>query len=122
LPRVGALDQLRASTRQVRANPWRALATAAGVLLAAVWIVFAIHVTSDKGARAGLGVLVAWPALLVALALLSVPCIWAFRLIRGTHRDSGSIAGSDDSGGSESEQAHDSGGSESTRAEVTEPG
>jgi hypothetical protein len=66
-------------------------------------------VTSDKGAKAGLGVLVAWPALLVALALISLPCIWAFRLIRGAHRDKGSITGSDDSGGSESE-------------ELTEPG
>jgi hypothetical protein len=61
--------------------------------------------------RAGLGVLV-WPALLVALALISLPFIWVFRLANG-----GSIAGSDDSGGSESEEAHDAGGSESTRAE-----
>jgi len=122
LPRVGALDRLRGSTRQVRANPWLAVATAAGVLLVAAWIAFAIHVTSDKGARAGLGVLLAWPALLVALALVSLPCIWAFRLIREAHGDRGSIAGSNDSGNSEPEEAHDSGGSESTRAEVTEPG
>jgi hypothetical protein len=122
LARVGALDRLRGSTRQVRANPWLAVGAAAGVLLVGAWIAFAIHVTGDKGARAGLGVLVAWPALLVALALISLPCIWAFRLIRGAHRDRGSIAGSDDSGGSESEEAQDSGGSESTRAEVTEPG
>jgi hypothetical protein len=109
LPRVGALDQLRGSTRQVRANPWLAVAIAAGVLLVAAWIAFAIHVTSDKGARAGLGVLVAWPALLVALVLISLPFIWAFRLIRGARASGGSIASSDDSGGTESE-------------EVTEPG
>jgi hypothetical protein len=121
LPRVGALDQLRGSTRQVRANPWLAVAIAAGVLLVAAWIAFGIHVTSDKGARAGLGVLVAWPALLVALALISLPFIWAFRLIRGA-RASGARSGSDDSGRSESEEAHDSGGSGSTREEVTEPG
>jgi hypothetical protein len=122
LPRVGALDQLRRSTRQVRANPWLAVAIAAGVLLVAAWIAFAIHVTSDKGARAGLGVLVAWPALLVALALISLPFIWAFRLIRGARANGGSTAGSDDSGGAEGEEAHDSGGSESAGAEVTEPG
>jgi hypothetical protein len=121
LPRVGALDRLRGATRQVRANPWLALATAAGVLLAAAWIAFAIHVTSDKGARAGLGVLVAWPALLVALALIPVPCIWAFRLIRGA-RANGARSSSDDFGDSESAAAHESGGLESTRAEVTEPG
>jgi hypothetical protein len=119
---VGALDQLRGSTRQVRANPWLAVAIAAGMLLVAAWIAFAIHVTSDKGARAGLGVLVAWPALLVALVLISLPFIWAFRLIRGARASGGSIASSDDSGGTESEEAKDSGGSESSRAEVTEPG
>jgi hypothetical protein len=119
---VGALDQLRGWTRKVRANPWLAVAIAAGVLLFAAWIAWAIHVTSDNGARAGLGVLVAWPALLVALALISLPFIWAYRLIRGTRANRGTIAASDDSGGSEPEEADDSGGSESARAEVTEPG
>lgn len=121
MPRVGTLDQLRGSTRQVRANPWLAVATAVGVLLVAAWIAFAIHVTNDKGARAGLGVLVAWPALVFALALISLAFTWAARLIRGA-RANGARSGSVDSGASESEEAHDSGGSESTRAEVTEPG
>jgi hypothetical protein len=119
---VGAADQLRSWDRKVRSNPWLAVATAAGVLLVAAWIAFAIQVTSDKGARAGLGVLVAWPALLVGLALISLLFIWLVRLIRGAHRDRGSIAAPEDSGGSESEKVNDSGGSESTRAEVTEPG
>jgi hypothetical protein len=98
-----------------------AVAIAAGLLLFAAWVAWAIHVTSDNGARAGFGVLVAWPALLVGLALISLPLIWAFRLIRGA-RASGARSGSVDFGGSESEEAHDSGGSESTRAEATEPG
>jgi hypothetical protein len=109
LPRVGALDRLRGSTRRMRANPWLAVATAAGVLLVTAWIAFAIQVTNDNGARAGLGVLVAWPALLVALALISLPCIWAFRLIRGAHSDRASIASSDDSGSSKPKEATEPG-------------
>ena len=99
-----------------------AVAIAAGVLLFAVWIAWAIRVTSDNGARAGLGVLVAWPALLVALALISLPFIWAFRLIRGTRANGGTIAASDDSGRNEPEEANDSSAPEPARAEVTEPG
>ena len=66
--------------------------------------------------------LVAWPALLVALALTSLPFIWAFWLIRGTRANGGTIAASDDSGRNEPEVANDSGGSESAGAQVTEPG
>jgi hypothetical protein len=106
----------------MRANPWLAAAIAAGVLLFASWIAWVIHVMSDNGARAGLGVLLAWPALLVALALISLPFIWAFRLIRGARADGGSMAGSDDSQDSEPQEADVLGGSESARAEVTGPG
>src|SRR5215218_7093564 len=69
LPRVGTLDQLRGSTRQVRANPWLTVGVAIGTLIVCVWIGWAIHVTSDHGAREGLGVLIAWPAILAALVL-----------------------------------------------------
>jgi hypothetical protein len=67
-------------------------------------------------------VLVAWPALLVALALISLPFNLVLSADPRARAKGGLIAGSDDFGGSESEEAHDSGGSESTRAEVTEPG
>jgi hypothetical protein len=39
-------------------------------------------VSNDDGARAGLGVLIAWPAMLAALALISLPFIGGYRLIR----------------------------------------
>jgi hypothetical protein len=99
LARVGALDQLRGSTRQVRANPWLTVGVAIGTLIVCVWIGWAIHVTSDHGAREGLGVLIAWPAILAAVVLISLPFIWAFRVIRG------SITGSDapESDGDETE-------------------
>ena len=50
LPRVGTPDRLHGGTRKVRANPWLAVAIAAGVLLFAAWIAWVIHVTSDNGA------------------------------------------------------------------------
>lgn len=53
----------------------------AGILLLA-WIAWAIYVASDNGARAGLGVVIAWPAILVALALISLPFLGAALLIR----------------------------------------
>jgi hypothetical protein len=99
LPRVRALDPLRGWTRKVRANPWLAVGVAIGTLIVCVWIGWAIHVTSDHGAREGLGVLIAWPAILAALALISVPLTLAFRVIRA------SITGSDapESDGDETE-------------------
>jgi hypothetical protein len=55
---------------RVRSNPKLAVAIACGVLLLLAWIGWAIFVTSDHGSRAGLGVLVAWPALIAGLALV----------------------------------------------------
>ncbi len=58
------------------------MAIACGIVLLLAWIAWAIVVTSDHGSRAGLGVLVAWPALLAAAALVSLALIGAFILIR----------------------------------------
>jgi hypothetical protein len=115
---VGAVDQLRSWGRNVRRSPWLAVGIAAGALLVLAWIGWAIHVSSDHGVRQGLGVLVAWPAIAAALALISIPFIWAFRVIRA------SIAGSGEhhEEGDEAEEAADSEESESASTEVTETG
>src|SRR5262249_21357654 len=55
---------------------------AGGGLLLIAWIAWAIYVTTDHGARAGLGVLLSWPVLLGALALISLPFIGLYLLIR----------------------------------------
>jgi hypothetical protein len=55
-----------------------------GVLLICAWIAWTVHVWSDHGARQGLGVLVVWPAIVVVLAVISIPFIWAFRVIRAS--------------------------------------
>jgi hypothetical protein len=75
LPRVGL--------HRVRSNPWLAVAIACGVILLLAWIAWAIHVTSDHGSRAGLGVILAWPVLIGALALISLPFIAGYLLLRG---------------------------------------
>jgi hypothetical protein len=102
----------------VRGNPWLAVGIAAGALVVLAWIGWAIHVASDHGARQGLGVLVTWPAIAAAIALISVPFIWAFRVIRS------SIASSDepDADADEAEEAGGSDESDSAAAEVTETG
>jgi type VI protein secretion system component VasK len=57
------------------------------VLLVCAWIAWAITVWSEHGARQGIGVLIVWPAILAVLALISIPFIWAFRVIRTSARE-----------------------------------
>ncbi len=59
-----------------------ALAVAGGVVLVAAWLAWAIHVASDRGVNEGLGVLIAWPAILAALALVSLPFIGGYLLVK----------------------------------------
>jgi hypothetical protein len=67
---------------RLRFNRLLVVAVVGRALLLIAWIAWAIHVTSDKGATAGLGVVIAWPALLAALALISLPFIGAFLAVR----------------------------------------
>ena len=68
---------------RVRSNPKLAVAIACGVILLLAWIAWAIYVTNHHGSRAGLGVILAWPALVGALALISLPFIAGYLLLRG---------------------------------------
>jgi hypothetical protein len=98
LPPVGALDQPRAANGEdgivgrVRSNPRLVVAIAAGAILLLAWIGWAIYVTSSNGASAGLGVVIAWPAMLAALALISLPFIGGYLLIRRLSDGEGSTA------------------------------
>jgi hypothetical protein len=84
LPRVGAADRLRSWGRKVAGNPWLAAGIVIGVLLICAWIAWTVHVWSDNGARQGLGVLIVWPAIVAVLAVISIPFVWAFRVIRAS--------------------------------------
>jgi type VI protein secretion system component VasK len=80
------VDRLRSGGRKVIGNPWLAVGTVVGLLLVCAWIGWAIHVWSEHSARQGLGVLVVWPAIVAVLAVISIPFVWAFRVIRGSAR------------------------------------
>jgi type VI protein secretion system component VasK len=68
----------------VRSNPWLAVGLVLAVLLVCAWIAWAVNVWSEHGARQGIGVLIVWPAIVAVLALVSIPFIWAFRVIRAS--------------------------------------
>jgi hypothetical protein len=98
LPRVGALDEPRGANGdglidRARSNPRMVVVIAAGAILVLAWIGWAIYVTSSNGASAGLGVVVAWPAMLAALALISLPFIGGYLLVRRLSTDGGAPAG-----------------------------
>jgi type VI protein secretion system component VasK len=81
---VGALRSLVA---RIRANPWLAVGIAVAALLVIAWLAWAIYVASDRGVNEGLGVLVAWPAMVAALALISLPFIGIYLLVKRTATD-----------------------------------
>jgi type VI protein secretion system component VasK len=70
----------------VLGNLWLAVGIVIGVLLVCAWIGWAIHVGSEHGRREALGVLIVWPAIVAVLSVISIPFIWAFRLIRASAR------------------------------------
>jgi hypothetical protein len=115
LPPVGALDQLRGDDgilERARSSPRMVIAIAAGVVLLLAWIGWAIYVTSSNGATAGLGVVIAWPAMLAALALISLPFIGGYLLVRRLSDGEGSTAtveAGDEDSAEEDEQDEDSG-------------
>ena len=124
MPRVGALDQLRGAdggiVRRARSNPRLIVAIAAGVILMLAWIGWAIYVTSENGAGAGLGVVIAWPAMLAALALISLPFVGGYLLIRRLSEDSGSTA-TPEVETSEEEESEESADEEEPAEEVEGP-
>jgi hypothetical protein len=61
---------------RIREHRRAAALGAAGGLLVAAWIGWAVYIWTENGASAGIGVLVTWPAVLAALALVTSP-IWA---------------------------------------------
>jgi hypothetical protein len=89
LPRVelmektrSALETPRAAIERGRSNPLLGIAAVTGALLLIAWIAWAIYVTNDNGANAGLGVVLSWPVLLAALALVASPFVGLYLLVR----------------------------------------
>jgi type VI protein secretion system component VasK len=81
---VGAADGLRSWGRGALRNTGLIAGLVVGLLLVCAWIAWAIHVGSEHGGRAALGVLIVWPAMVALLAVLAIPFIWAFRVLRAS--------------------------------------
>ena len=97
MPRVEALDQLRGANGdgvidRARSNPWLVVAIAAGAILLLAWIGWAVYVTSENGVGAGLGVVIAWPAILTGLTLISLPFFGGYLLVRRLSDGGGATA------------------------------
>jgi uncharacterized membrane protein len=80
------VDRLRSWGRRIRESPWLLVGIVAGFILFCAWIAWAIHVSSEHGARQGLGALLAWALIAAVVALISIPFVWAFRVIRASAR------------------------------------
>jgi hypothetical protein len=129
---VGALDQLRPASGddglagRLRSNPWLLVATAGAAILILAWIGWAIRVATDDGARAGLGVLIAWPAMLLSLALVSLPFIGGYLLTRRLLEGGGGAetaeveADEEDEEDAEDSEEH-AAGDEKTQEDESEP-
>lgn len=110
---MGALEALRAASGddgvvgRARSNPRWIVAIAGAAILILAWIGWAIYVTSSDGARAGLGVVIAWPAMLAALALISLPFIGGYLLIRRLSEGGGETATAEADPPEDDEQAED---------------
>jgi hypothetical protein len=104
---VGAADRLRSAGGRIWANPWLLVGIVVAVLLVCAWIAWAVHIWSENGARQGIGVLIVWPAIVAVVAVISIPFVWAFRVIRA---------------GSGSDKSEPDAKAESADTEVTETG
>ena len=130
---MGALDRLRGANGdggfidRARSDTRLLIAIVAGVLLVLAWIGWAVYVTSSNGATAGLGVVIAWPAMLAALVLISLPFIGGYLLIRRLSEDSGSagtaeVKDEDQAEEEEAEEDEDSDEPEDSAEEEDEDG
>lgn len=72
----------RALAERARSSPAVSVAIAAGAILACAWIGWTIYVAAENGTMAGLGVLISWPAVLMALAIVASPFVATAVLIR----------------------------------------
>ena len=70
-----------------RSNPRIAIAWAVGALLLIAWVAWTAYVTAEHGANAGLGVLLSWPAVFAALALVAAPFLGTYLLVRRLRGD-----------------------------------
>ena len=84
LAKLTEAPRARISTLRERAreHPTLAVGIVGGVLVGIAWIAWAIYVAANNGANAGLGVLITWPVLIGALALIAAPFVLTGMLVQ----------------------------------------
>ncbi len=97
------IEKTSAAIERGRSNPWLGIGAIAAGLLLVAWIAWAIYVTSDNGANAGLGVVLSWPVLLGALALIASPFVGLYLLLRSEDEADDADSTSGDSAAEEDE-------------------
>lgn len=76
-----------AAKERFQTNPRMGIAAILGILLVIAWVAWAIYVTSTNGATAGLGVVISWPAVFMAVALVVAPFLGLYLLLRRLQGD-----------------------------------
>ncbi len=88
-----------------------------GVLLLVTWIAWTVYVWSENGASAGLGVLISWPVVIAAIALIAAPFVAAVILVRRMAADrEPALAGGAVPATAEPEQKQEASGSDDSEA------
>jgi hypothetical protein len=75
--RIGAASMVE----RVRSNQRLAIVAAVGGILLLAWTGWTIHVWTENGSTAGLGVLISWPAVFIAAAIVASPFVGAGVLV-----------------------------------------
>lgn len=81
---------------RLRESPRAAAAAAGAATLVVLYVGWLVYVTASEGTTAGLGVLLSWPLLLLAIALVALPFIGVGLLVSWVVRKARGSGGSDD--------------------------
>ena len=65
-----------------KSESWIGAALILGAILTVTWIAWTVYVWTENGSTAGLGVLISWPAVVLALALVAALFVAAVMLVR----------------------------------------
>ncbi len=60
-----------------------------GAIVFVLWVAWTVYVWTENGATAGIGVLITWPAVIAALALVAAPFVAAVVLVKRMAADGG---------------------------------
>jgi hypothetical protein len=116
----GALDRTGGTRalERARSNRWVAIAWITGAILFVAWIGWAIYSTAEYGGMAGLGVLISWPAVIAALALVAAPFVGLYLLVQRLREPA--IAGINGGGGADAPGTAEVGAREETENEAAD--